>query len=53
METTRETDYANLLAPGKVFSSSSVPHIRRFARTRGFTSEVLGGTVVLEENLAS
>jgi hypothetical protein len=50
METTREMGYANLLAPGKASSSYSVPHIRRFARTRGFTSEVLGGAVVLEEN---
>lgn len=43
-------DFANLPAPSEGFLATLFITVRKVARSRHFYSEVLGGTVVLEEN---
>ena len=43
-------DYANLPTPTEGFLVTLFITVRNIARSRAFYSEVLGGTVVLEEN---
>ncbi len=43
-------DYANLPAPTEGFVATLFITVRKVARSRQFYSEVLGGTVVLDEN---
>src|SRR6476646_11570455 len=43
-------DYANLPTPTEGFLVTLFLTVRKVARSRAFYSEVLGGTVVLEEN---
>jgi hypothetical protein len=43
-------DFANLPAPTEGFLVTMFITVRKVARSRQFYSEVLGGTVVLEEN---
>ena len=44
-------DFANLPAPREGFLVTQFITVRSVARSRAFYSEVLGGQVVLEENL--
>ena len=43
-------DYANLPTPSEGFFVTLFITVRKVARSRAFYTEVLGGTVVLEEN---
>jgi catechol 2,3-dioxygenase-like lactoylglutathione lyase family enzyme len=50
MTDTPAIDFANLPAPSDGFLVTLFITVRKVARSRQFYSEVLGGTVVLEEN---
>jgi hypothetical protein len=52
-ENAQGIDFANLPAPSDGFVVTLFITVREVARSRRFYSEVLGGTVVLEENPAS
>jgi catechol 2,3-dioxygenase-like lactoylglutathione lyase family enzyme len=49
-ENDQGTDYANLPAPSDGFLVTLFITVRKIARSRAFYTDVLGGTVVLEEN---
>ena len=46
-------DFANLPAPQEGIRVTLFITVRKVARSRDFYSRVLGGTVVMDENLAS